>query len=145
MHLSSASGEYGRRCIARDPVVTRGQPGRTAHLAGESGISNDNVDALRFYQRRGFRLAALHQGAVDDSRARLKPEIPEIGEHRIPLRNELELELEPRKLPIADRSTGSVVERACQRTVSQRPAAIVLAKNVSALATAIGQRRARRR
>jgi GNAT superfamily N-acetyltransferase len=56
--------------------------------------TNDNVDALRFYQRRGFRLAALHQGAVDDSRARLKPEIPEIGEHRIPLRDELELELE---------------------------------------------------
>jgi GNAT superfamily N-acetyltransferase len=56
--------------------------------------TNDNVDALRFYQRRGFRLAALHRGAVDDSRARLKPEIPEIGDHRIPLRDELELELE---------------------------------------------------
>ena len=28
--------------------------------------TNDNVDALRFYQRRGFRLAALHRGAVDD-------------------------------------------------------------------------------
>src|SRR5436305_433529 len=33
--------------------------------------TNDNLDALRFYQRRGFRLAALHQGAVDDSRSRL--------------------------------------------------------------------------
>jgi len=50
--------------------------------------------ALRFYQRRGFRLAALHQGAVDDSRARLKPEIPEVGAHGIPLRDELELEQE---------------------------------------------------
>ena len=30
--------------------------------------TNDNTDALRFYQRRGFRLAALHRGAVDDSR-----------------------------------------------------------------------------
>lgn len=56
--------------------------------------TNDNIDALRFYQRRGFRLAALHRGAVDHSRARLKPEIPEIGEHRIPLRDELELEHE---------------------------------------------------
>lgn len=54
--------------------------------------TNDNVDALRFYQRRGFRLAALHAGAVDDSRARLKPEIPELGDHGIPLRDELELE-----------------------------------------------------
>jgi N-acetylglutamate synthase-like GNAT family acetyltransferase len=56
--------------------------------------TNDNVDALRFYQRRGFRLAALHRGAVDDSRVRLKPEIPEVGDYQIPLRDELELEHE---------------------------------------------------
>jgi GNAT superfamily N-acetyltransferase len=54
--------------------------------------TNDNVDALRFYQRRGFRLAALHAGAVDDSRARLKPEIPLTGEYGIDLRDELQLE-----------------------------------------------------
>ena len=54
--------------------------------------TNDNVDALRFYQRRGFRLAALRPGAVDDSRARLKPEIPTVGDYGIPLRDELELE-----------------------------------------------------
>jgi hypothetical protein len=52
------------------------------------------VDALRFYQRRGFRLAKLHPGAVDESRARLKPEIPAVGDHGIPLRDELELELD---------------------------------------------------
>ncbi len=57
--------------------------------------TNDNVDALRFYQRRGFRLAALHPGAVDDSRARLKPEIPTVGDHGIPLRDEVELEKRP--------------------------------------------------
>ncbi len=69
-------------------------------LAAEAGCTrlelittNDNVDALRFYQRRGFRLKARHAGAVDDARARLKPEIPEIGDHGIPLRDELELEL----------------------------------------------------
>ena len=55
--------------------------------------TNDNVDALRFYQRRGFRLAGLHPGAVDLSRASLKPSIPEIGDHGIPLRDELELEI----------------------------------------------------
>jgi GNAT superfamily N-acetyltransferase len=71
-------------------------------LAADAGCArlwlittNDNVDALRFYQRRGFRLAALHRGAVDDSRARLKPEIPRIGEHGIELRDELELEKVP--------------------------------------------------
>jgi GNAT superfamily N-acetyltransferase len=56
--------------------------------------TNDNVDALRFYQRRGFRLADLHAGAVDESRATLKPEIPETGEYGIPLRDELVLDKE---------------------------------------------------
>ena len=54
--------------------------------------TNDNIDALRFYQRRGFTLVALHRGAVDESRARLKPDIPTVGDHGIPLRDELELE-----------------------------------------------------
>lgn len=56
--------------------------------------TNDNLDALRFYQRRGFRLVTLHEGAVDRSRAHLKPEIPEIGDYGIPLRDEIELEKE---------------------------------------------------
>jgi uncharacterized protein YhfF/GNAT superfamily N-acetyltransferase len=56
--------------------------------------TNDNVDALRFYQRRGYRLARVDPGAVDRSRAALKPAIPEIGAHGIALRDELELELE---------------------------------------------------
>jgi hypothetical protein len=55
--------------------------------------TNDNLDALRFYQRRGFRLTALRAGAVDRTRASLKPRIGTLGEHGIPLRNELELEL----------------------------------------------------
>jgi hypothetical protein len=53
--------------------------------------TNDNVDALRFYQRRGFRLVELRPGAVDAAR-RLKPEIPVTGAHGIALRDELELE-----------------------------------------------------
>jgi ribosomal protein S18 acetylase RimI-like enzyme len=56
--------------------------------------TNDNVDALRFYQRRGFHLTRLHPGAVDRSRASLKPESPAVGEHGIPIRDELELEKE---------------------------------------------------
>ena len=56
--------------------------------------TNDNVDALRFYQRRGFRLARLRPGAVDESRRTLKPEIPTTGAYAIPLRDELELEMD---------------------------------------------------
>ncbi len=54
--------------------------------------TNDNVDALRFYQRRGFRLAELRPGAVDRARQR-KPEIPRVGDYGIPLRDEIDLTL----------------------------------------------------
>lgn len=54
--------------------------------------TNDNVDALRFYQRRGFTIAEVRIGAVVESRRSLKPSIPEVGYHGIPLRDELVLE-----------------------------------------------------
>jgi ribosomal protein S18 acetylase RimI-like enzyme len=54
--------------------------------------TNDNLRALRFYQRRGFRLVAVHPDALERSRE-LKPSIPETGLDGIPLRDELELEL----------------------------------------------------
>jgi ribosomal protein S18 acetylase RimI-like enzyme len=53
--------------------------------------TNDNLDALRFYQRRDFRLIAVYPGAIDESR-KIKPAIPHLGEYGIPLRDELELE-----------------------------------------------------
>ena len=53
--------------------------------------TNDNLNALRFYQRRGFRLKALRPGGVDEAR-RLKPSIPAVGEYEIPIRDEVELE-----------------------------------------------------
>ena len=56
--------------------------------------TNDNLDALRFYQRRGFRLARIRPGAVDRARETLKPELPVIGSYGIPMRDELDLELE---------------------------------------------------
>jgi N-acetylglutamate synthase-like GNAT family acetyltransferase len=56
--------------------------------------TNDNVEALRFYQRRGFRISSVRPGAVDASRERLKPEIPHVGNFGIPLRDEIELQLD---------------------------------------------------
>ncbi|AXX27463.1 MULTISPECIES: GNAT family N-acetyltransferase [Actinosynnema] len=53
--------------------------------------TNDNLDALRFYQRRGFRLTALRSDAVRESR-RVKPEIPSVGDYGIPIVDELDLE-----------------------------------------------------
>jgi GNAT superfamily N-acetyltransferase len=53
--------------------------------------TNDNLNALGFYQKHGYQLAALYPKQVVISR-QLKPEIPEIGYHGIPIRDELRLE-----------------------------------------------------
>jgi ribosomal protein S18 acetylase RimI-like enzyme len=54
--------------------------------------TNDNLEAMGFYQRRGLELVAVHRNALEETR-RLKPQLPLIGRHGIPLRDELELEL----------------------------------------------------
>ena len=56
--------------------------------------TNDNLTALALYQKAGYRLAALRTGAIDALRRTIKPSIGELGEHGIPIRDELELELE---------------------------------------------------
>jgi ribosomal protein S18 acetylase RimI-like enzyme len=55
--------------------------------------SNDNFHAFRFYQRRGFTIRKIRLGAMDIARE-LKPSIPLVGEHGIPLRDEIEFEIE---------------------------------------------------
>jgi ribosomal protein S18 acetylase RimI-like enzyme len=54
--------------------------------------TNDNLDALRFYQRRGYRIVAVRPGAVEEARRMLKPTIQGIGSYAIPMRDELCLE-----------------------------------------------------
>jgi ribosomal protein S18 acetylase RimI-like enzyme len=54
--------------------------------------TNDNLPALRFYQKRGFVIAAVHLNAIEKDR-RWKPEIPLIGLDGIPIRDEIELEM----------------------------------------------------
>ena len=50
--------------------------------------TNDNLDAIRLYQRHGFRLTDVRRGGVDEARA-LKPTIPVVGAHGIELHDEL--------------------------------------------------------
>jgi GNAT superfamily N-acetyltransferase len=54
--------------------------------------TNDNLNALRFYQKKGFVLAALRPNALAKTR-KLKP-VPELGENGIPIRDEIELVME---------------------------------------------------
>jgi ribosomal protein S18 acetylase RimI-like enzyme len=53
---------------------------------------NDNLDAIRFYHKRGMTIAAVHVNALEESR-RIKPAIPKIGMHGIPMRDEIEFEM----------------------------------------------------
>jgi ribosomal protein S18 acetylase RimI-like enzyme len=57
--------------------------------------TNDNVPAIGFYQKWGMDLAELRHDAVTEARARLKPSIPDTGHEDIPIRHELEFEIEP--------------------------------------------------
>jgi ribosomal protein S18 acetylase RimI-like enzyme len=54
--------------------------------------TNDNLNALGFYQKRGFEIVTVYRGAIHESRKR-KPSIPLIGFNKIPLRDEIELEI----------------------------------------------------
>jgi DNA-3-methyladenine glycosylase I len=54
--------------------------------------TNNNIGAIRFYQKRGYTLVAVYRNAIQQSR-RLKTSIPEIDDHGIPIRDEVEFEL----------------------------------------------------
>jgi N-acetylglutamate synthase-like GNAT family acetyltransferase len=54
--------------------------------------TNDNLDAVHFYQKRGFHLVAVHRDALEETR-RLKPQLPLTGIDGIPLRDEIEMDL----------------------------------------------------
>ena len=53
--------------------------------------TNDNVDALRFYQKRGYEIKAVHRYAIEESR-KIKPQLPFVGKYGIPIRDEIEME-----------------------------------------------------
>ena len=69
----------------------------TARAAGCARLhvitTNDNLPALRLYQRHGFVLAGVHLDEIEVTRRR-KPQIPATGHAGIPIRDELELERE---------------------------------------------------
>ena len=83
--------------------------------------TNDNLDALRFYQRRGFELVAVHRDFRETAR-RLKPSIPLVGEYGIPIRDEIELEMRLSQEAVEKRSPGpqSTLDGAILRSQSRQ-------------------------
>lgn len=51
--------------------------------------SNDNLDAQRFFQRRGFVLSKVRVAGMTRIRL-LKPNVPRVGYYEIPVRDEFE-------------------------------------------------------
>ena len=54
--------------------------------------TNDNLDAQRFFQRRGFFLTKVRVGGMTKIRL-LKPNVPKVGYYNLPVRDEFEYEL----------------------------------------------------
>ncbi|MBT3260952.1 GNAT family N-acetyltransferase [bacterium] len=54
--------------------------------------TNDMIDNAIFYQKKGFALVAIHKNALDVTR-KIKPQVPLMGEHNIPLQDEIEIEM----------------------------------------------------
>lgn len=66
---------------------------KTKHVNRLSVVTtNDNTNALRFYQKMGFEISDWRKNAIETSR-KIKPEIPLLGNYRIPIRDEIELEM----------------------------------------------------
>ncbi|MEM7825438.1 MAG: GNAT family N-acetyltransferase [Candidatus Aenigmatarchaeota archaeon] len=55
--------------------------------------SNDNIDALRFYQRKGFQIIEVKPNMISLYHRKMKKEIPLIGNYGIPIRDEIKLEM----------------------------------------------------
>jgi ribosomal protein S18 acetylase RimI-like enzyme len=55
--------------------------------------TNDNINAIKFYQINGFKFKKLYNDVIKESR-KIKPEIPLVGESGIGIFDEIEFEME---------------------------------------------------
>ena len=53
--------------------------------------SNENINAIRFYQKRGFHISNIYLNAMEEAR-KIKPEIPKFA-NGIEIRDEIEFEI----------------------------------------------------
>jgi len=77
----------GTRLIQQSEQTAREQDCRQVKLV----TTNDNLHALQFYQKRGYRLVHIYPNAVERAR-RIKPAIPLFAENGIPICDEIILE-----------------------------------------------------
>jgi len=88
LHAAIAGRGLGSRLLAAARDRARDLQCRRLWLI----TTNDNEPAIAFYSRWGMHLAAVHRGAIAESR-RLKPEISYFGVGGRPIEDEIEFEL----------------------------------------------------
>ena len=54
--------------------------------------TNDNIDAMKFYQKRGFHFSNIYVNGFEVTR-KIKGEEPDLGNYDIPIRDEIEFEM----------------------------------------------------
>ena len=77
----------GTALLNRFEVLAKSKKYTRLHVT----TTNDNLDALMFYQKRGFRIINIYPNAVENSRS-IKPDIPLIAPNGIAIMDEIELE-----------------------------------------------------
>jgi ribosomal protein S18 acetylase RimI-like enzyme len=85
--IDSTAAERGAGTRLVEAVVARAR-----ELGCESlrlMTTNDNLNAIGFYQKRGFEIVGINLGAIDKEREE-KPSIPLIGQNGIPIHHEIE-------------------------------------------------------
>lgn len=86
LHAAIAGRGLGSHLLASARQRARDQHCRRLWLI----TTNDNEPAIAFYTRRGMHLAAIHRGAIAESR-KLKPEIALFGVGGRAIEDEIEL------------------------------------------------------
>ena len=92
MEITSLDSDMPGRGIGSS-LLAQAEHSALAHICLRVWLitTNDNLEALAFYQRRGYQLTAVYPDAVEETR-KYKPQIPEYAFNEIPIRDELLLE-----------------------------------------------------
>jgi ribosomal protein S18 acetylase RimI-like enzyme len=90
MSLDSLRENQGIGTALVDKVIERANKEKCSKV--KLITTNDNINALRLYQKRGFDMVKLYYNAVDTART-LKPSIPMLGDFEIPIKHEIEFEM----------------------------------------------------
>ena len=103
-YVVDAEGQTLGRLATRiaDMLRGKGKPAYTPHVdtgdfivvvnAEKIQVTGNKLDQKRYYRHSGYPGGLRSRPLREQLERRLKPELPEVGDHGIPLRHELEFE-----------------------------------------------------